>query len=212
MVPSLMFLILQRARRPKDRVPSWGLHLAILGMAGLLLATGVNSTGAEFQAGVARVKITPPTPFWLSGYGSRSRPAETVRSDLWAKALALEAKDGGRWVLVTTDLIGLPRSVSDPVVARVGASRGLPRASVVLNSSHTHSGPAVWPNLKVMFDLNPGFAFLFTFFVRALIGRLNFLTMPSMRFSAAVYAWASFCFEEPSFTWTLQTTFITWSM
>jgi len=121
-----------------------------------LLAALVNGIASDFRAGVGRVKITPPTPFWLSGYGSRNRPAETVRSDLWAKALVLDVGQGQRWVLVTTDLIGLPRAVSDPVVERVSQRHGLPRAAVVLNSSHTHAGPAVWPNLSVMFDLNAG--------------------------------------------------------
>jgi hypothetical protein len=113
-----------------------------------------SAVAGEFRAGVSRVKITPPTPFWLSGYASRNRPADAVRSDLWAKALALEDAAGGRWVLVTTDLIGLPRAISDPVVERVHRTHGLSHASVVLNSSHTHAGPAVWPNLSVMFDLN----------------------------------------------------------
>ena len=51
-------------------------------------------------------------PFYLSGYGARTNPAMVVRSDLWAKALALQDKKGGRVVFVTIDLIGLPREVS----------------------------------------------------------------------------------------------------
>jgi hypothetical protein len=131
-------------------------HLNCLCIGGLLLATLIGGLASDFSAGVSRVKITPPTPFWLSGYASRSRPAETVQADLWAKALVLDDGQGQRWVLVTTDLIGLPRAVSDPVVRRVSQRHDLPRAAVVLNSSHTHAGPAVWPNLSVMFDLNTG--------------------------------------------------------
>jgi neutral ceramidase len=114
----------------------------------------VSLAAAEFRAGVGRELITPSTPFWLSGYASRTRPAETVRSELWAKALALEDPAGQRLVLVTTDLIGLPREVSDAVATRVTERYGIARDALILNSSHTHAGPAVWPNLKVMFDLD----------------------------------------------------------
>jgi neutral ceramidase len=107
----------------------------------------------EFRAGVARKVITPTGTIWMSGYAARTRPSEDILHDLWAKALALEDAQGGRVVIVTADLIGLPREVSDEVAARVKQKHGLERRQLVLNSSHTHSGPAVWPNLKVLFDV-----------------------------------------------------------
>lgn len=121
---------------------------------GAVLIGGGWLSAAGFQAGVAREMITPPTPFWLSGYASRSQPAPTVRSDLWAKALALEDPSGRRWVLVTADVIGLPRGLSDAVAVQARERHGLERAELILNASHTHAGPAVWPNLQVMFDLD----------------------------------------------------------
>lgn len=120
----------------------------------VLLLTGSSLLAADFQAGVARIKITPPTPYWLSGYAARTNPAANVRQDLWAKALALRDPQGHRVVLVTTDLIGLPRQVSEAVAARARKQFKLARADLVLNSSHTHSGPAVGRNLNVMFDFN----------------------------------------------------------
>ena len=119
----------------------------------LLLAASLHA--ADFKAGVARIAITPPTPFWLSGYAARTNPAPTVRNELWAKALALEDPDGARAVIVTTDLIGLPAAIADAAAARLARDRGLPRAAIVFNSSHTHAGPAIWPNLRVMFDFTP---------------------------------------------------------
>ena len=56
-------------------------------------------------------------------------------------------------VLVTTDLIGLPHEVAEEVAARLKAKHGLERSQIVLNSSHTHSGPVVWPNLMSMYFL-----------------------------------------------------------
>jgi hypothetical protein len=107
---------------------------------------------ADFQAGVARVKITPPTPFWMSGYAARTHPSEGVEQDLWAKALALRDAEGRQAVLVTTDLIGLPRAISDEVAARVAARFHVERSQLVLSASHTHCGPAVRKNLAVLYD------------------------------------------------------------
>ena len=121
--------------------------LAFLAMCSPLLA-------ADFQAGVARVKITPPTPFWMSGYAARTHPSEGVEQDLWAKALALRDPGGHQVVLVTTDLIGLPRVISEEVAARVQAQFRVGRSQLVLNASHTHCGPAVRKNLAVLYDFN----------------------------------------------------------
>jgi hypothetical protein len=92
---------------------------------------------------------------WLSGYASRTHPSEGVVHDLWAKALVMEDGGGGRVVIVATDLIGLPREVSDEVAARLRKRYGIERPQLMLNSSHTHCGPAVWPGLKLMFNLSP---------------------------------------------------------
>ncbi|MBE7500918.1 MAG: neutral/alkaline non-lysosomal ceramidase N-terminal domain-containing protein [Verrucomicrobiales bacterium] len=110
--------------------------------------------GAGFEVGVARVSITPPTPFWMSGYAARTHPSEGVLAELWAKALAFRDPQGQRVVLVTTDLIGLPRHVSDAVVARAQEKFGLGHAQLLLNSSHTHCGPTVGRNLSVLFDFD----------------------------------------------------------
>jgi neutral ceramidase len=109
---------------------------------------------AEYKAGVARVDITPQGPIWLSGYADRKHPSEGVLQPLAAKALALEDSKGGRIVIVTTDLIGLPRQIADEVAARVQKQYGLERPRLVLNSSHTHTGPAVGQNLRIMFALD----------------------------------------------------------
>ena len=111
--------------------------------------------GAEFVAGIGRAIITPHSPMWMSGYAARTHPSDGAIQDLWAKALAIEDGRGGRVVIVTTDLIGLPREVSEEVAARVAAKHGIHRAQLVLNSSHTHCGPAVWPSIRVLFDFNP---------------------------------------------------------
>jgi neutral ceramidase len=125
----------------------WAFALALLSTCGPLLA-------ADFQAGVARVRITPPQPFWMSGYAARTHPSEGVYQDLWAKALVLRDGEGRQAVLVTTDLIGLPRAISDEVAARVRERFRVERSQLVLSASHTHCGPAVRKNLALLYDFN----------------------------------------------------------
>ncbi|MBM3861510.1 MAG: hypothetical protein FJ395_17940 [Verrucomicrobia bacterium] len=119
-----------------------------------LLVVGSPLWAADFQAGMAKIKITPPTPFWMSGYGGRTNQSIGVLQDLWARALALRDAKGHRIVIVTTDLIGLHPGVSDPVFARARKQFKLDRADLLLCCSHTHSGPVVGMNLNVMFDFS----------------------------------------------------------
>src|SRR5205085_8815051 len=78
-------------------------------LLGLLLASSLH---AEWKAGAARVKITPEKPMWMSGYSSRDKPAEGTLHDLWTKALAIEDEKGQRAILITMDLVGIPRDLS----------------------------------------------------------------------------------------------------
>lgn len=96
-----------------------------------------------WQAGTARVNITPTDPVWMAGYGFRDHPAEGTRTNLWAKALVLEDAAGHRAVLVTLDLLGLDRKVSQTICARLAQQYGLRRDQMALCFSHTHSGPVV---------------------------------------------------------------------
>jgi hypothetical protein len=120
-----------------------------------LALAAVPLGAAGMRAGVARVDITPRGPIWMSGYASRNHPSEGVRQNLWARALVIEAAPGGRVAIVTTDLVGLPAEVTTEVAARARRQFGIERARLLLNSSHTHTGPVVWPALAAMFDGPP---------------------------------------------------------
>lgn len=110
-----------------------------IALAALLL--GAVPQEAEWKAGFAEAKITPDEPVHMAGYASRNKPFEKVTSDLFAKALALEDPKGGRAVLVTSDLIGFRGTIADAICERVAEKSGLARAQVLINSSHTHTGP-----------------------------------------------------------------------
>ena len=121
----------------------------------ITLCFALTLAAADYKAGVGRIVITPDKPIYMSGYGGRDHPSEGVIHDLWTKALAIEDHKGARVLIVTTDLIGLPRSIADIVAARIQKQYGIDRAQLVLNSSHTHTGPLIRHNLENIFELGP---------------------------------------------------------
>ena len=120
-----------------------------------VLFTACSLAAADYKAGIGRIIITPEKPIYMSGYGGRDHPSEGVLHDLWAKALVIEDRKGGRVAIVTTDLIGLPRGLSDLVAARIQKNYGIERSRLVLNSSHTHTCPLIEHNLENLFELGP---------------------------------------------------------
>jgi hypothetical protein len=94
-----------------------------------------------WKVGVASVVITPETDMPMAGYAARTKPSEGKVQDLFAKALAIEDAAGTRLVIVTLDLIGVPRDLRLAIEARAQADHRLPREALLLNASHTHCGP-----------------------------------------------------------------------
>jgi hypothetical protein len=145
---------------------------AVLGLLALLSPAAAHAGGPELKVGLARVKITPERPVFLSGYASRNRPFDRVTTDLYAKALALEDRGGHLAVLVTTDLLGLPAAVAEPVCQRIGSKTGLKREQILLSSSHIHTGPALSLDPKARDGKGPGDALRTVEYTRQLQDRL----------------------------------------
>ncbi|MGA0559656.1 neutral/alkaline non-lysosomal ceramidase N-terminal domain-containing protein [Larkinella sp. VNQ87] len=112
-----------------------------------------SALGKGWKAGVAKVNITPQQPIWQAGYASRTHPSDGKLHDLWAKALALEDEKGQRAVLVSSDLLGFPKAMSDRIRQKLSQTLGLTNAQVLLNSSHTHSGPVLEDALHDIYPL-----------------------------------------------------------
>lgn len=92
------------------------------------------------MAGVASIDITPDWPVMQGGFGQRTEPSVGVLDPVKAKALYLASGDDAV-LLVTADLIAIPRQISAEVVARLAASARLDERQVCICASHTHSGP-----------------------------------------------------------------------
>ncbi len=114
--------------------------------------SGFQLNDNSWKAGVSRVNITPEKSIWLAGYASRDHACEGVLHEIWAKALALEDVNGHKGILVTTDLLGFPKEMSDRIRQKVSAEYGIPRSAIILSSSHTHSAPVL---MDALFDIYP---------------------------------------------------------
>ncbi len=107
-------------------------------------------SGATIRVGIAKTTITPDAPIYLTGYAGREKPATGVLHELWAKALVIEESEKNKVFIVTTDLLGLSHEVSEAITNSVVEKYHINRSQLLLNSSHTHSGPMVWPSLSVI--------------------------------------------------------------
>jgi hypothetical protein len=116
----------------------------LIALVVLVLTTAAAwADDAPWKVGLAKRKITPQTPVYLAGYANRNKPFESVVSDLYAKALVLEDARGTKAALVTSDLIGFRAEFAEPIRQRIAHQTGIPLSHVLLNSSHTHTGPSV---------------------------------------------------------------------
>jgi hypothetical protein len=134
--------------------------IAITTLIILLITNSYYLTGqAEsitrgWNAGVARVNITPEGSIWMAGYASRDHPSEGVFHDLWSKALVIEDSLGKRAVLITNDLLEIPKYYSDRIRDRLEKEYGFSRSQIILNCSHTHSGPVMRDTLANWYPLD----------------------------------------------------------
>lgn len=97
---------------------------------------------APFRVGAARRVITPwlgSRPVYLAGF-SRNRRATSVHDDLHARALAV-ANASTTFVIVSCDLIGLPRRDVLALRAAFAEQSSDPNITLIVACTHTHSGP-----------------------------------------------------------------------
>ena len=95
---------------------------------------------APLWAGAAKTQITPAIGGLLQS--GMTVTSTGVLDDLYSTAVVLD--DGSTKVaLVGNDLIYMEASLAAAIRARIAAQTGIPGDHVLLNASHTHSGPSI---------------------------------------------------------------------
>jgi len=116
-----------------------------------LIFLTLGAEAGTWKVGLGKSKLTPTEPIRMGGYAARNRPSEGILTDLWVKAISLTDEKGNRGVIVTADIIRYPKFISDSIRNELFRRFGLRKEQIVLNGSHTHSGPEVNVNsLKYM--------------------------------------------------------------
>lgn len=103
-----------------------------------VVAAGWAGAAGAFEAGAAKIDITPPLETPLNGYGARmGRGAVAVHDPIWVRCLYLD--DGQtRVFLVNADLCIINHELREEVLARAPAE--VPRENIILTATHNHSG------------------------------------------------------------------------
>ena len=94
------------------------------------------------KAGFAKIDITPDGPVKLYGYAARKNYSEGVHDPLSARAVVFE-NDGGKFILVSTDLGSFSRDVVPIFRKRIMEEFGLKDSELFLTTIHSHSSPVL---------------------------------------------------------------------
>ena len=95
------------------------------------------------KAGYARAAITPPVGTRMQGFSGRDRDhgCTGVHDDTFARALYLDHAQSEA-LIMGFDLCFLDREVADRLKGAIGRCVDLSPRQILLNASHTHTGPA----------------------------------------------------------------------
>jgi hypothetical protein len=130
------------------------LKFLILMLYILISSLQVNFLYSSWNAAAGKVNITPKTTVWIAGYAARTAPAVGVLDSLYAKVVVFEDEAANVGVFITADVLGFPKGISDTIRQRIAQNHGIPLDNILLNSSHTHSGPVLENALSDIYPLN----------------------------------------------------------
>jgi neutral ceramidase len=123
--------------------------LVSVGLAFAVWLPGVAAAAPKAQpilyAGAGQADITPPqTGYFLGGWTLAYRVALGQSTRLYANVLVLR-RGAQKLALVEADLFAITAGMQSDVAAQL-ADLGFSRQNILLQASHTHSGPGGWTN------------------------------------------------------------------
>ncbi len=111
------------------------------------------------KIGVGKRTLPSPIGEYLGGFASRTEPCKGVLDDLFVKA-ALFKDRGNTFLIVSLDVVCLNTALSDEIRQMICSSFGIKTESILLATSHTHSGPEIRTGFKWLPDFRsctPGY-------------------------------------------------------
>ncbi len=95
------------------------------------------------KVGIATADITPEGPVWMAGFSARKKPSEGVYKELSAQCIVF---DNGvtRLAFLAHDLCKILEPQLEDLRA-AAEDAGIPPQHVMINASHSHSGPSLSP-------------------------------------------------------------------
>lgn len=108
-----------------------------------------------WQAGVARIDISPPPEIDLGGYAAREPGNLGVHDPVFVHTLFLAA---GREcaILVVCDVLGFHKDDADVIRRLIAEQHNVPFDNIFLIATHSHSAPATLPG-NGLGTVNPGY-------------------------------------------------------
>ena len=94
------------------------------------------------QVGFGRVDATPMESVNISGGDSKNRLSSGYRDPIMVTCVALNYGED-TYLIYTLDFISTSTSYTDAAEAMITAATGVPADRILMNSTHTHSGPAI---------------------------------------------------------------------
>ncbi|MGI8964540.1 MAG: hypothetical protein ACR2H1_00440, partial [Limisphaerales bacterium] len=105
------------------------------------LGRSENQNDFSATAGWSEIEITPPLGIALGGRGAPSTTAKKILDPLFAQVLFLKDAKGTGFILVSLDLVGMSHKLSEEIRLALAHELGVEWNLILLNWSHTHSGP-----------------------------------------------------------------------
>jgi len=108
-------------------------------------ARGGEAGERPWSVGYAEADITPaPGQVQMRGFG-RERYAKGALAPLLTQVVALRDQDSHTGVLITADIAGFERVMTEAIRRAITRKHGIPAKNVMLVASHTHWG--WWPRI-----------------------------------------------------------------
>lgn len=100
------------------------------------------AAAGPLRVGIATADITPEGSVWMDGFGFRKKPSEGVCKALCASCVVFD-NTATRLAFVALDLCQIRQTPQLADLRAAAQKAGIPPQHLMVNCSHTHSGPAI---------------------------------------------------------------------